>query len=97
MTAGERDALAAREVDVMALRFAGDALCRAARFEAIRAVVGDQRFQAHVIADEHRNPDGPLRHPHSVLTADLVDSDDSVTKQKLLEVIAFLNARLTAS
>ena len=50
-----------------------------------------------MIADEHRNPDGPLRHPHSVLTADLVDSDDSVTKQKLLEVIAFLNARLTAS
>lgn len=95
MSQAEKDALAERsDVDVMALRFEGDTLCKAARFEAIRAVVGDQRFQSHVIADEHRNPDGPLKYPHSVLTADLVDADDGVTKQKLREVIGFLQARV---
>ena len=94
MSVAEQDALAARDVDVMALRFEGDVLCRAARFDAIKSVVGDQRFRPHVISDQHRNPNGPLKHPHSVLTADLVDRDDSVTKQKLIEVISFLNERL---
>ncbi|MEL7545821.1 MAG: alpha/beta fold hydrolase [Pseudomonadota bacterium] len=95
MTQDERAQLAnERDVDVMALRFEGDALCKAARFDAIRDLVGEDRFQEHVIADEHRNPDGPLKLPHSVLTADLVDDDDGVTKQKLGEVITFLKARI---
>ena len=94
MTKVERKALAAAGTDVMGLRFAGDKLCKAARFDAIREVVGPDRFQEHVIADEHRNPDGPLKYPHSVLTADLVDADNSVTKQKLLEVITFLKERI---
>ena len=95
MTDAEKQTLSERgDVDVMALRFEGDSLCKAARFEAIRAVVGEDRFQSHVIADEHRNPDGPLKLPHSVLTADLVDDDDAVTKKKLLEVVAFLDARV---
>jgi dienelactone hydrolase len=94
MTKVERKALAAAGTDVMGLRFAGDKLCKAARFDAIREVVGPDRFQEHVIADEHRNPDGPLKYPHSVLTADLVDADNSITKQKLLEVITFLKERI---
>ena len=96
MSATEKAELAARDVDVMALRFAGDKLCRAARFDAIRAVIGDDRFKDHVIDDKERNPNGPLKFPHSVLTADLIDADDSVTKQKLGEVISFLRARITA-
>lgn len=94
MNAAERAELAERDIDVMGLRFRGDTLCKAARFDTIREVVGTNRFDEHVVKDEHRNPDGPLKHPHSVLTADLVDADDSVTKQKLLEVIGFLKQRI---
>ena len=93
----ERQTLAGRDVDVMGLRFAGDTLCRAARFEAIQGVIGDERFQQHVIADEHRNPNGMLKHPHSVLTGDLIDDDDSVTKQKLVDVIEFLKERISVT
>lgn len=95
MNDAEREALANRNVDVMGLRFAGDDLCKSARFEAIKSLIGEQRFKEHVIADEHRNPNGPLKHPHAVLTADLVDAQDSVTKEKLKEVIAFLKERIT--
>jgi dienelactone hydrolase len=94
MTQQEKAALAARDVDVMALRFAGDTLCRAARFDTIRELVGETRFKEHVIEDVHRAPTGHLKHPHSVLTSDLVDDDDGVTKQKLLEVITFLKERI---
>lgn len=96
MNADERTQLAEREVDVMGLRFEGDTFCRAARFDAIRSLIGDDRFHEHVIADEHRNPEGPLKFPHSVLTADLIDADDSVTKQKIGEVIDFLKQRIAA-
>ena len=94
MSTAEKEALGARDVDVMGLRFEGDKLCRAARFDAIRDVIGKQRFKEHPIGDEHANPDGPLKFPHAVLTADLVDKDDSVTKAKLGEVIDFLKARI---
>lgn len=94
MTASEKAELGARNVDVMGLRFAGDKLCKAARFDAIREVIGAERFHEHIIADEHRNPDGKLKFPHSCLTDDLVDADDSVTRQKLGEVISFLKARI---
>jgi len=94
MTDVERGALAARDIDVMALRFAGDRLCKAARLKTIRRVVGENRIHAHVIDDEHRNPNGPLKHPHSVLTADLVNDDNGVTKQKLREVVEFLKQRI---
>lgn len=96
MSAEEKSQFAAREIDAMGLRFDGDSLCKAARFDAVRDLVGANRFKEHVIADEYRNPDGPLKHPHAVLTADLVDADDSVTKGKLIEVIAFLNARISS-
>ena len=95
MNKSDKKILAERDVDVMGLRFAGDTLCRAARFEAIEQVIGDERFKANVIADEHRAPSGPLKYPHSVLTADLVDDDEGVTKQKLKEVIAFLSERIS--
>ncbi|MDJ0921012.1 MAG: dienelactone hydrolase family protein [Henriciella sp.] len=94
MDAAERTQLANGDTDVMALRFRGDKLCTAARFDAIRGVVGADRLDEHVIEDEHRHPDGPLKYPHSVLTADLVDADDSVTKQKLVDVISFLKQRI---
>ena len=94
MTNAEKADLAALNVDVMGLRFAGDTLCKAARFDAIREVIGGERFKEHVIPDSERNPAGPLKHPHSCLTADLVDANDSVTKAKLDEVIRFLKERI---
>ncbi|MEM6760152.1 MAG: alpha/beta fold hydrolase [Pseudomonadota bacterium] len=90
----DKRALAARYVDVMALRFKGDAYCRAARFDAIRDVIGAARLKAHTVADAHQNPARRGKNPHSVLTADLIDADDSKTKQKLTEVIAFIEARI---
>ncbi|MEL6825302.1 MAG: alpha/beta fold hydrolase [Pseudomonadota bacterium] len=94
MRTDEKTRFAERGIDAMGLRFEGDALCKAARFDAIRDLVGPDRFDEHVIADVHRNPDGPLKHAHAVLTADLIDAEDSVTKQKLIEVIKFLKARI---
>ncbi len=94
MTGDERTAFAAQQTDVMGMRFKGDRLCKAARFETIESVIGTQRFQKHEIDDIHRNPDGPLKWPHAVLTADLVNEDQSVTRQKVDEVMAFLRARI---
>lgn len=94
MTKTEKTALSKTDVDVMGLRFAGDELCKAARFDAIRDVIGAERFNESVLGDEHANPDGPLKFPHSVLTANLIDEDDSLTKAKLGEVITFLEQRI---
>lgn len=90
----EKDVLAQRDVDVFGLRFEGDKFCKAARFDAIRSVIGSERFQENVLPNSARNPRGPLKFPHSVLTTDLVDDKDSLTKQKLAEVVAFLKARV---
>lgn len=95
MSTAERDALAQRKVDVLGLRFAGDKLCRNARFDTIRGVVGKERFQEHVIDDCHRNPDGRLKFAHSVLTADLIDETGSMTRRKVDEVMAFLSERIS--
>lgn len=95
MSAEERSAFADKDVEVMALRFAGDKLCKAARFQTIENLIGSNRFNSHVIDDEHRNPAGPLKHPHAVLTADLVNEDNSETKKKLLEVVEFLHSRIS--
>ncbi|GAA0465313.1 dienelactone hydrolase family protein [Parasphingorhabdus litoris] len=97
LSEGDRALLAEKDIDIMALRFQGDALCTAARFAAIRKLVGDRRFHSHVVDDRHRAPNSPLKFPHSVLTADLVDEDNSETKKKLIEVIKFLSARLLPS
>jgi dienelactone hydrolase len=94
MSNENKSALTDRDVDVMGLRFDGDRLCKAARFSAIKEMIGEYRFKEHIIPDKHRSPDGPLKYPHSVLTADLVDEDDSVTKQKLLDVIQFIEKRI---
>ena len=90
----EKAALREQDTAAMGMRFAGDELCKAARFDAIRSIIGADRFSEHVLPDDARNPNGSLKHPHSVLTDDLVDADDSLTKQKLGEVVAFLKARI---
>lgn len=89
MTGDERTQRAECDVDDMGLRFEGDAFCRAARFDAIRTMISENRLKQNIVADEYWNPGGPLFFPHSALPADLVDEDDNVTKQKLGEVIEF--------
>jgi hypothetical protein len=84
---------------VLALRFQGDTFCRAERFDAYRAALGD-RFIARVLPDSAANPEPPpffkhvVRSPHSVLTAHLVDRDGEPTLAARDEVVAFLRLRL---
>ncbi|WP_147125152.1 dienelactone hydrolase family protein [Shimia ponticola] len=94
LTDQERTALSASETDVMTLRFAGDRVCRNARIEAIQAVFGPARVDDHELRDKDRNPNGPMRFPHSCLTADLVDKQGSPTRGKVNDVIRFLSDRL---
>ncbi|HEY0138381.1 MAG TPA: dienelactone hydrolase family protein [Nannocystis sp.] len=79
---------------ILGLRFAGDPLCPAARFEHLRAEFG-AAFEAIEIADEHANPAGP-RPAHSVLTNHLIDADGQPTRAALDRTIAFLREQLHA-
>lgn len=86
-------------LDVLAYRFAGDAHCRAERFDAYRQLLGP-RFVGRELPDAAAHPDPPpffrdvVRTPHSVLTAHLVDEAGSPTLQARDEVIALLRSRL---
>ena len=82
-----------REVPVMALRFAGDPLCRAARFAALEALVGD-RLETHVLPDVAANPRGNPR-PHAVLTRDLIDAHGEPTRAAADRVVQFLRENLS--
>lgn len=87
------------DLNVLAYRFEGDVHCRAARFAAYRAALGD-RFDGRTLPDSAANPDPPpffrdvVRAPHSVLTAHLIDAEGEPTCQARDEVIRFLRDRL---
>lgn len=87
------------DLDVLAYRFEGDAHCRASRFAAYRAALGE-RFDGRTLPDSAANPDPPpffrevVRSPHSVLTAHLIDAEGEPTLQARDEVIRFLRDRL---
>lgn len=90
-----RDRLDSEGRDVMAYRFAGDAFCRAERFAAYRAALGDH-FIAHVLPDRAAHPDPPpfykahIPTPHSVVTAHLIDEAGQPTIAARDQIIAFL-------
>jgi dienelactone hydrolase len=92
----ERDDLSA-----LAFRFTGDPFCRAERFAAYRAALGE-RFEERVLPDAAANPDVPsffAQHvpaPHSVVTVHLVDAAGSPTLAARDEILAFLRMRLEA-
>ncbi|GAB4518337.1 MAG: dienelactone hydrolase family protein [Parvularculaceae bacterium] len=93
LSADEKNALRNRsDVPVMALRFAGDRLCAAARFNELEKLLG-ARLEAHVLPDAAANPDGNPK-PHAVLTADLIDAAGEPTREAADRVIAFLGERL---
>jgi dienelactone hydrolase len=52
-----RDRLEREDLTVLAYRFRGDRFCRAERFAAYAAALGD-RFVARVLPDSAANPDG---------------------------------------
>lgn len=88
-----RARLEREDLTVKAYRFAGDPLCKAARFEAMREALGP-RFEGEALPDSAAKPDTFRPHPHSVVTTHLVDEAGSVTMAKVEEIIAFFKLRL---
>jgi dienelactone hydrolase len=94
-----RERLEREDLTVLALRFDGDRYCRAERFAAYRAALGD-RFIARVLPDAAAHPAPPpffrdvIASPHSVLTAHLVDRAGEPTREARDAVLDFLRRRL---
>lgn len=78
---------------VMGLRFTGDPLVPAARFDTLRDALGDG-FIAVEIDSSKGNPHGIKRSAHSVLTLDLVDEPGHPTHDALEQVLGFFDERL---
>jgi dienelactone hydrolase len=85
----------ARDEDlcVLGLRFSGDRLVPARRFESLRRLLGD-RFIGVEIDSSKGNPWGHRPAAHSVLTEDLVDEPGQPTREALERVLDFLDERL---
>jgi len=82
------------DLTVLAYRFEGDPLCRAERFAAYEAALGD-RFQGRVLPDASALPGTPMR-PHSVVTLHLVDRAGEPTRAAVDEILAFFAMRLSS-
>lgn len=78
---------------VLGLRFTGDPLVPAERFDRLREELGSG-FEAIEIDSSSGNPDGIPRTAHSVLTEDLVDRDGHPTRAALDRTLAFFRERL---
>jgi hypothetical protein len=81
------------DLTVLAYRFKGDAFCRAERFAAYEEALGD-RFVPRVLADASANPNAPMKNPHSVVTAHLIDRDGEPTRKAVDEILDFFRMRL---
>ena len=94
-----RARLERENLTVLAYRFAGDRFCRAERFAAYSAVLGD-RFVGRVLPDSAANTDvAPffavrVACPHSVVTAHLIDEAGQPTIAARDEILAFFAQRL---
>jgi dienelactone hydrolase len=97
--AAVRARLDREDLTVLAYRFKGDKICRAERFAAYAAALGD-RFVGRELPDEAANNDvSPFfaRHvpfPHSVVTQHLIDQAGQPTSMARDEIIAFFRTRL---
>ena len=83
------------DLTVLAYRFEGDSFCRAERFAAYQAALGD-RFVARVLPDSAANPDAQMKNPHSVVTSHLIDREGEPTRAARDEILAFFKMRLSA-
>ena len=94
-----RDRLDREDLTVLAYRFEGDRFCRAERFAAYGAALGD-RFVGRVLPDSAANTDvAPffavrVRCPHSVVTAHLIDEAGQPTIAARDEILSFFARRL---
>lgn len=97
--AAVRARLDADDLTVLAYRFKGDKICRAERFAAYAAALGE-RFIGRELPDEAANNDvSPFfaRHvpfPHSVVTQHLIDQAGQPTSAARDEIITFFRTRL---
>lgn len=80
-------------IPVMGLRFTGDILCPAERFDALEEAFGE-RFRRIEIDSSPGNPHGLSRTSHSVLTIDYQATEGHPTRQAYDEVIAFFHTQL---
>jgi dienelactone hydrolase len=81
------------DLTVLAYRFAGDSFCRAQRFAAYEAALGD-RFVGRVLPDDSANPNAMMKNPHSVVTAHLIDRAGEPTRAAVDEILGFFAKRL---
>jgi dienelactone hydrolase len=91
-----RERLDREHLSVRAYRFRGDSICRAARFTAYQAALGD-RFVPTVIEDEHAKEYKGRNNPHSVVTKHLIDEAGEPTRQALDEILEFFCERLKSA
>jgi dienelactone hydrolase len=97
--AAVRDRLEREDLTVLAYRFVGDKVCRAERFAAYAAALGD-RFVARTLPDSAANTDvAPffaqrVPFPHSVVTQHLIDEAGQPTIAARDEILAFFAQRL---
>jgi dienelactone hydrolase len=97
-----RQRLERDDLTVLAYRFEGDRFCRAERFAAYSAALGD-RFVARVLPDSAANQKDlaafsqhVVACPHSVVTAHLIDETGQPTIAARDEILAFFTRRLAS-
>jgi len=89
------------DLTVMGYRFEGDQICRAERFAALSAALGD-RFIGRVLPDSAANSDTApffrqhVPYPHSVVTAHLIDEAGQPTIAARDEILSFFSQRLAS-
>jgi dienelactone hydrolase len=92
--AAVKERMEREDLTVLAYRFEGDRFCRAERFAAYEAALGD-RFQGRVLPDSCALRGTPMN-PHSVVTLHLVDRAGEPTRAAVDEILEFFARRLKA-
>jgi dienelactone hydrolase len=90
--AAVRTRMEREDLTVLAYRFEGDRFCKAERFAAYEAALGD-RFEGRVLPDSCALPGTPVR-PHSVVTLHLIDRAGEPTRAAVDEILSFFTRRL---
>ncbi len=83
-------------VCVLGLRFTGDKAVPAARFQALRDLLGDAFIGVELDSSEG-NPHGHPKGAHSVVTEHLDDREGTPTRQALDQVLNFFSERLLSA
>ncbi len=90
--AAAKQAIEADGARILGLRFEGDPLCPAERFQRLRETFG-AGFEAIELDPAAANPEGP-KPAHSVLTNHLIDEAGQPTREALDRVLSFLAEQL---